>query len=65
MKKVAETAAIFERLAPVNPAAAAAETVLGLSIDAKATLPLGLLARGGYNRLTLKALDQILSQSSR
>jgi hypothetical protein len=57
VKKVPETAAIFERLAEVNPAADAAETVLRLSIDAKATIPLGLFSRGGYSRLTVKALD--------
>lgn len=28
-----------------------------LSVDAKATINLGLFARGGYNRLTVKALD--------
>ena len=57
MKKVPETDAIFERLAEVNPAADADETVLRLSIDAKATIPLGLFSRGGYSRLTVKALD--------
>ncbi len=57
MKKVPETDAIFERLAQVNPAADAAETVLRLSIDAKATIPVGLFSRGGYSRLTVKALD--------
>ena len=57
MKKVPETDAIFERLATVNPEADANETVLRLSVDAKATIALGLFARGGYNRLTVKALD--------
>ena len=57
MKKVPETDAIFERLAQVNPAADAAETVLRLSLDAKATIPVGLFSRGGYSRLTVKALD--------
>ena len=57
MKKVPETDAIFERLATVNPDADANETVLRLSIDAKATIALGLFARGGYSRLTVKALD--------
>ena len=57
MKKVPETDAIFERLATVNPAADADETVLRLSVDAKATIPLGLFSRGGYRRLTVKALD--------
>ena len=57
MKKVPETDAIFERLAAVNPDADANETVLRLSVDAKATIVLGLFARGGYSRLTVKALD--------
>lgn len=57
MKKVPETDAIFDRLAKVNPAADADETVLRLSIDAKATIGLGLFSRGGYSRLTVKALD--------
>ena len=57
MKKVPETDAIFERLALVNPAADADETVLRLSVDAKATIALGLFARGGYSRLTVKVLD--------
>lgn len=57
MKKIPETDAIFERLAIVNPAADADETVLRLSIDAKATIPVGLFSRGGYSRLTVKALD--------
>lgn len=33
------------------------ETVLRLSVDAKATINLGLFAHRGYNRLTVKALD--------
>jgi hypothetical protein len=57
VKKVPETDAIFERLATVNPAADADETVLRLSVDAKASIALGLFGRGGYNRLTIKALD--------
>jgi hypothetical protein len=57
VKKVPETDAIFERLAAVNPTADADETVLRVSVDAKATLPLGLFSRGGYSRLTVKALD--------
>ena len=57
MKKLPETDAIFERLALVNPAADADETSLRLSIDAKATIPLGLFSRGGYSRLTVKAWD--------
>ena len=57
MKKLPETEAIFDRLAQVNPAADAAESLLRLSVDAKATIPIGLFARGGYNRLTIKAWD--------
>jgi hypothetical protein len=57
VKKVPQTDAIFERLAQVNPAADAAETLLRLSLDAKATIPVGLFSRGGYSRLTVKALD--------
>ena len=57
MKKLPETEAIFDRLALVNPAADAAETSLRLSVDAKATIPLGLFSRGGYSRLTVKAWD--------
>jgi hypothetical protein len=57
VKKVPETDAIFERLAQVNPAADDAERVLRLSVDTKATIPLGLFSRGGYSRLTVKALD--------
>ena len=57
MKKLPETNAIFDRLAQVNPAADADETILRLSVDAKATIPLGLFSRGGYSRLTIKAWD--------
>ena len=57
MKKIPETDAIFERLAQVNVQADADETVLRLSIDTKATVLIGAFSRGGYNRLTVKALD--------
>lgn len=57
MKKVPETDAIFAQLAQVNPAADADETVLRMSVDAKAAIPIGLFSRGGYSRLTLKAWD--------
>lgn len=56
-KKLPETDAIFAQLAQVNAAADGAETQLRLSLDAKATVLLGLLARGGYNRVKVKALD--------
>jgi len=44
-------------LAQVNPAADDDETRLRLSVDAKATIWLGLYSRGGYSRLTVKAWD--------
>lgn len=56
-KKVPETDAIFAQVAQVNAAADADETQLRLSLDAKATVLLGLLSRGGYNRIKVKALD--------
>lgn len=56
-KKVPETDAIFAQVAQVNAAADADETQLRLSLDAKATVLLGLLSRGGYNRVKVKALD--------
>jgi len=57
LKKKPETEAIFEQLAQVNAQADADETMLRLSVDAKGTVLLGLLSRGGYSRLTVKALD--------
>ncbi len=57
LQKKPETDAIFEQIALVNAEADAAETMLRLSVDAKATVLLGLLSRGGYSRLTVKALD--------
>lgn len=57
LKKKPETEAIFEQLAQVNAKADADETMLRLSVDAKATVLLGLLSRGGYSRVEVKALD--------
>jgi hypothetical protein len=57
LKKIPETDAIFEQLAQVNAAADADETTLRLSVDAKGTILLALLSRGGYNRVEVKALD--------
>jgi hypothetical protein len=57
VKKLPETDAIFERLAQVNPAADAAATCLRLSVDAKATIPLGWFSRGGRSRVTVAAWD--------
>ena len=57
MKKIPETDAIFEQVALVNEAADADETSLRLSVDAKGTILLAMLSRGGYNRVKVKALD--------
>jgi hypothetical protein len=57
LKKKPETEAIFEQLAQVNAEADADETILRLSVDAKGTVLLGLLSRGGYSRVEVKALD--------
>jgi hypothetical protein len=56
-KKVKETDAIFERLSQVNPAADAADDVLRLSLDAKATVKIGPFSRGGKSRLGRQAAD--------
>ncbi len=56
-KKIPETDAIFEQVAKVNAAADADETQLRLSVDAKGTILLALLSRGGFNRIEVKALD--------
>jgi len=57
LKKKPETDAIFEQLGKVNAKADRDETMLRLSVDAKATVLLGLLSRGGYSRVEVKALD--------
>jgi hypothetical protein len=56
-KKIAETDAIFEQLALVNPRADADERVLRLSLDAKASVWVGNYSRGGSTRIIVKALD--------
>lgn len=57
LKKIAETDAIFEELQRLNPQADADASKLRISWDAKATVPLGLLSRGGVSRVIVKALD--------
>jgi len=57
VKKIPETNAIFEKLAQVNQEADANDTVLRMSLDAKATVLLGNLSRGGYSRVEVKACD--------
>jgi transposase len=56
-KKIPETDAIFEHLAQVNAQADADDTVLRMSLDAKATVWVGDYSRGGQSRVTVKAAD--------
>ena len=56
-KKIPETDAIFEQVAKVNASADTDETQLRMSVDAKGTVLLALLSRGGFNRIEVKALD--------
>jgi len=56
-KKIPETDAIFDQLGQVHAEADADETILRLSWDAKATIPLGLFSRNGKTRVTIRALD--------
>jgi transposase len=56
-KKIPETDAIFEHLQQVNAQADADETVLRLSLDAKASVWVGDYWRGGQSRVTVKAAD--------
>jgi hypothetical protein len=57
LKKIPETDAIFEQLKQLNAETQADETTLRMSVDAKGTVLLALLSRGGFNRLFVKALD--------
>jgi hypothetical protein len=57
LKKIKETDAIFEQLARLHTTARADNTVLRLSLDAKATLNLGPFSRHGKTRLQLCAAD--------
>lgn len=56
-KKLKETDAIFERLNQVHQRAKEEESVLRISIDAKATIPIGPFSRGGYSRTGTTAVD--------
>jgi transposase len=57
LKKIEETDAIFEQLAQIHAAAREDNTVLRLSMDAKATLKLGPFSRHGKTRVDLQAAD--------
>lgn len=56
-KKIPETDAVFEQLDEVHAEADEDETVLRISMDAKATLPIGLFSRHGKTRVIVKAMD--------
>jgi transposase len=56
-KKIPQTDAIFARLSELNPEADRADNVLRLSMDAKATVKIGLFSRGGKNRVRVQAAD--------
>lgn len=56
-KKLPQTDAIFERLSQENRAADASEDTLRLSLDAKASVKIGLFSRGGRSWARVEALD--------
>jgi len=56
-KKIPETDAIFEQVTKVNRIADETETVLRLSMDAKARVKIGAYSRGGTSRIEVKASD--------
>jgi hypothetical protein len=49
--------AIFNQVNPINQAADAADDVVRISIDAKATVKIGPFTRGGKNRVQGHAAD--------
>ena len=57
MKKIPQTDAIFDQVHKVNQEADADETMLRISLDAKAPIRMGLYSRGGLNRVVVKGLD--------
>ena len=54
------TEAIFDQVNQINQAADAADDVLRISMDAKATVKVGPLARGGKRRTLVAAVDHDL-----
>lgn len=57
LKKVPETDAIFAQLAVVHATSATDPTVLRLSLDAKATVRVGLFSREGLSRVPVAGWD--------
>ena len=56
-KKLPETDAVFDQLKEVHAHAAQSEQVLRVSLDAKATIPIGPFSRGGHSRTGTRAAD--------
>jgi hypothetical protein len=56
-KKILQTDAIFDQLSNIHTSAKNDETVLRLSIDAKATVLVGPSSRGGKSWVTVRAAD--------
>ena len=57
LKKIPETDDIFKQLHKLHEEANEDETILRISMDAKATVLIGLLSRGGKTRVEVRALD--------
>ena len=57
MKKIVQTDAIFDQVHKVNQEADADDTMLRISLDAKAPIRVGLFSRSGLNRVVVKGLD--------
>ena len=64
-KKIPETDAIFDQLSTVHEEAESDETVLRLSIDAKATVKVGPFSRKGKSRTIVKASDHDFKPDSK
>lgn len=56
-KKIPETDAIFDQLNQVHKEAVTDETILRISLDAKATVNIGPFCRGGVSRVEVSAVD--------
>ena len=64
-KKIPETDAIFDRLAEVNTLADEDESILRVSLDAKASILIGDYSRRGQSRVIIKALDHDFGSEER
>lgn len=57
MKKIPQTDAIFDEIHTVNQETDEDETMLRISLDAKAAIKIGDFSRGGLNRVVVNGLD--------